>query len=343
MASVSSPPEKPAAAPSSVQKTGVLLCNLGTPDAPTPAAVRRYLAQFLSDPRVVALPRLLWLPILYGAILPFRPAKSAAKYASIWMAEGSPLAHWTQRQALLLRGFLGERKLPFTVRHAMRYGQPSIDAQLDALVADGCGRILVLPLYPQYSSTTTESITDAVNAWAARRPGAAQLRSVRDYHAEAGFIEAWVKRVRGYWQVNGRPDKLVMSFHGVPVSTIARGDSYERECQETARRLGERLGWAPGDYLVTFQSRFGKAKWLEPATEPTLRELGRAGTGRVDVVCPGFPCDCLETLEEIAMEGKAAFLESGGREFHHIPCLNDSDAWIGALAGLVEQHTAGWR
>ncbi|MEP6825562.1 MAG: ferrochelatase, partial [Ramlibacter sp.] len=177
----------------------------------------------------------------------------------------------------------------------------------------------------------------------ARRPGTAQLRSVRDYHDDADFIEAWVKRVRSYWQMHGRPDKLLMSFHGVPVSTIVRGDSYERECHETARRLGERLGWAEGDYLITFQSRFGKAKWLEPATEPTLRELGRAGTGRVDVVCPGFPCDCLETLEEIAMEGRDAFLESGGREFHHIPCLNDSDAWIGALASLVEKNTADWR
>ncbi len=334
--------QEPAGVAGQPGKTAVLLCNLGTPDEPTAPAVRRYLAEFLSDPRVVEIPRLVWLPILYGIILPTRPAKSAAKYASIWMPEGSPLKVWTEKQATMLRGFLGEAGKAATVRYAMRYGNPSIASQLDALKAEGVGRVLILPVYPQYSATTTASVFDAVYDWAGKTRSIPELRFVNRYHDDAGYINALAKRIRAYWQSNGRPDKLVMSFHGVPERTRLLGDPYYSECQETARLLTERLGLQPDQYMLTFQSRFGRAKWLEPYTEPTLRSMGAAGVKRVDVVCPGFTGDCLETLEEIAMEGREAFLELGGKEFNYIPCLNDSTEWIGALSAIAQRQMQGW-
>ncbi|MGH6627648.1 MAG: ferrochelatase [Burkholderiaceae bacterium] len=323
-------------------KTGILLCNLGTPDAPTAAALRRYLAQFLSDPRVVEIPRALWKPILHGIILRLRPKKSAAKYASIWSPEGSPLKVWTEKQATLLRGWLGERGHRVTVRYAMRYGNPSIASQLDALKAEGVSRLLVLPAYPQYSGTTTASLWDEVYAWSRQVRSIPELRFVNRYHDDAGYIAALAQRVRSYWRDQGRPEQLVMSFHGVPERTLRLGDPYHCECQKTARLLAERLGLGQDQYRVTFQSRFGRAKWLEPYTEPTLRALARSGVKRVDVVCPGFTSDCLETLEEIAIEGRQAFMTSGGQAFHYIPCLNDSPEWITALCQLAQQHLAGW-
>ncbi len=323
-------------------RTAVLLCNLGTPDEPTAPAVRRYLAEFLSDPRVVEIPRLLWLPILHGIILRTRPAKSAAKYASIWTPEGSPLKLWTEKQALLLGGWLGEAGHSVTVRYAMRYGNPSIGSQLDALKAEGATRVLILPAYPQYSATTTASVFDAVYTWAANTRSIPELRFVNRYHDDAGYINALVKRVRAYWQTHGRPDQLVMSFHGVPERTLHLGDAYHCECHKTARLLAERLGLQPEQYKVTFQSRFGKAKWLEPYTEPTLKALAASGTKRVDVVCPGFTGDCLETLEEIAQEARDAFLAAGGSEFHYIPCLNDSTDWITALSAIAQAQMQGW-
>ncbi|MDE2398971.1 MAG: ferrochelatase [Burkholderiales bacterium] len=323
-------------------RSAVLLVNLGTPDAPTPAALRRYLGEFLADPRVVEIPRWAWWPILHGIILRTRPAKSAAKYASIWMREGSPLAFWTQRQALLLGGWLGERGHRVEVRAAMRYGQPSIPDALDALRAQGVTRILVLPLYPQYAAATTASSADAVMAWAARARRQPELRFVNSYHNDAGYIAALAARVRGHWQRNGRGERLVLSFHGLPRRSLDLGDPYHCECLASARLLGERLGLAPDELVVTFQSRFGRARWLEPYTEPTLRRLAAEGLRRVDVMCPGFPADCLETLEEINREARAAFLGAGGEEFGYIECLNDSEAWIGALAGIAERHLAGW-
>lgn len=322
--------------------TGVLLCNLGTPDAPTAPALRRYLAEFLSDPRVVEIPRWLWKPILHGIILRVRPSKSAAKYESIWTEEGSPLRVWTERQARLLQGYLGERGHRVKVAAAMRYGQPSIATQLDALKAAGATRVLVLPLYPQYSGTTTASVIDAVGAWAARTRAVPELRFVNRYPDHPGYIEALARRIGHHWMDHGRPDRLVLSFHGVPQRTLERGDPYHCECHKTARLVAERLGLRPEDYQVTFQSRFGKAQWLQPYTEPTLVELARRGVGRVDVICPGFVSDCIETLEEIAMEGRQAFLGAGGREFHHIACLNDLHEWIVALSEIAEQHLAGW-
>ncbi len=323
-------------------QTAVLLCNLGTPDEPTAPALRRYLAEFLGDHRVVEIPRPIWWLILHGIILRTRPAKSAAKYASIWTPEGSPLRVWTDKQATLLRGHLGERGHKVTVRYAMRYGNPSIASELDKLKAEGATRILILPAYPQYSGTTTASVLDAVYHWAAQVRHVPELRFVNRYHDDAGYIEALVRRVRDFWQSHGRPDKLVMSFHGVPERTLQLGDPYHCECHKTARLLAERLALAPKDYQVTFQSRFGKAKWLQPYTEPTLKTLAGQGVKRVDVICPGFTGDCLETLEEIAMEAREAFLHAGGDEFNYIPCLNDSLPWAGALAAIAERHLAGW-
>lgn len=320
----------------------MLWCNLGSPDEPTPEAVRPYLADFLGDPRVVEIPRAVWALILHGIILRTRPAKSAAKYASIWTPEGSPLKVWTKKQATLLDGWLGERGHRVTVRDAMRYGRPSIASRLDDLKAEGATRVLVLQAFPQYSATTTASVIDAINAWSARERRVPEFRFVNDYHDDPGYIEALAQSVTRHWQQNGRPDQLVMSFHGIPERNIKLGDPYQAQCIATARLLAERLQLTPAQYRVTFQSRFGRAKWLQPYTEPMLRELGIAGVSRVDVMCPGFPADCLETLEEIAMEGRDAFLGGGGKTFHYIPCLNDSNTWITALAGIADRHLAGW-
>jgi ferrochelatase len=322
--------------------TAVLLCNLGTPDAPTPAAVRRYLAEFLADRRVVEIPRAAWLPILYGLILPLRSAKSAAKYATIWTPEGSPLKLWTERQAKRLQGWLGEQGHRVRVAYAMRYGAPAIAAQLDALADAGADRILVLPAYPQYSGTTTASVLDAVAQWLPTRRALPELRFVNRYHDDRGYLQALAHSIERRWREHGRPDHLVMSFHGVPERTLHLGDPYHCECRKTARLLAEQLQLAPSDWTVTFQSRFGKARWLEPYTEPTLKALARDGKRRVDVVCPGFSADCLETLEEIAQEGRDAFLAAGGRSFHYIPCLNDDTEWIGALGAIALRHLAGW-
>jgi len=323
-------------------RTAVLLVNLGTPDAPTPAALRRYLAEFLSDPRVVEIPRLVWWPILHGIILRTRPARSAAKYAGIWLHEGSPLAVWTGKQATLLQGYLGERGHRVEVRPAMRYGQPSLASTLDALRADGVTRVLVLPLYPQYAAATTASVSDAVLQWASRARRVPELRFVAEYHDDPGYIAALAERVTEHWRVHGRGERLVLSFHGVPQRSLQLGDPYHCQCHKTARLLGEKLGLAPPQLLVTFQSRFGKAKWLQPYTEPTLRQLAASGVKRVDVMCPGFTADCLETLEEIDQESRAAFLAAGGEAFEYIPCVNDQPAWLRALTGIAERHLQGW-
>jgi ferrochelatase len=323
-------------------RTAILLCNLGTPQAPTPSALRRYLAEFLSDPRVVEIPRALWWLILHGIILRVRPAKSARKYATIWTSQGSPLLVWTEMQAKLLRGYLGERGHAVSVRAAMRYGEPSIPAMLDELKREGATRILVLPLYPQYSGPTTASVVDAVCSWARGVRAVPELRFVNRYHDDAGYIGALARQVTDHWMKHGRPDRLVLSFHGVPHRTLLLGDPYHCECHATARLLSERLGMKPGEVLVTFQSRFGSARWLEPYTEPTLKALAADGVRRVDVMCPGFTADCLETLEEINVEVRHAFMAAGGQEFHYIPCLNDRHEWIAALAGVAIQHLQGW-
>jgi protoporphyrin/coproporphyrin ferrochelatase len=322
--------------------TAILFCNLGTPDEATAPALRRYLAEFLSDPRVVEIPRLLWLAILHGIILRVRPKKSAAKYASIWMPEGSPLRVWTQRQAALLGAALQAQGHQVQVRYAMRYGNPSIASQLDALKVDGVTRVLIMPAYPQYSATTTASVFDAVYAWAAKVRRLPEFRFVNHYHDDPGYINALAASIQAHWAANGQADKLVMSFHGVPERTLQLGDPYHCECYKTARLVAEKLGLSKDRLQVTFQSRFGKAKWLEPYTEPTLIKLAGEGVKSVDVICPGFTGDCLETLEEISMEARESFLHAGGEKFSYIPCLNDSPVWITALAGISTQHLSGW-
>jgi ferrochelatase len=323
-------------------RTGLLFVNLGTPAAPTPAATRAYLAQFLSDPRVVEIPRLAWWPVLHGIVLRTRPAKSARKYAQVWTPEGSPLAVWTAKQATLLRGYLGERGAAVEVRWAMRYGRPAIAAELDALCAAGATRVLVFPAYPQYSAATTASVLDDVAAWMRRTRRLPELRFVNHYHDEPAYIEALAAHVRRHWARAGRGRVLVLSFHGMPARTLGLGDPYHCECRRTGRLLAEALGLQDDQWRLTFQSRFGRAKWLEPATDATLASLARAGVAGVDVLCPGFAADCLETLEEIAIEARAGFLAAGGREFHYLPCLNDSPEGMRALAAVALRHLQGW-
>ena len=330
------------AAPKTPSATAVLYCNLGTPDEPTAPALRRYLAEFLSDPRVVEIPRLLWLVILYGIILRIRPKKSAAKYASIWLPEGSPLKVWTQKQAVLMGEKLAARGHQVDVRFAMRYGNPSVASQLDQLKSDGINRVLILPAYPQYSATTTASVFDAVYAWAGKVRRLPEFRFVNHYHDAPGYINALAAKVQAHWQANGQAEKLIMTFHGVPERTLQMGDPYHCECYKTARLLAEKLGLGKDRFQVTFQSRFGKAKWLEPYTEPTLIALAQSGLKSVDLICPGFTGDCLETLEEINLEARHAFIEAGGEKFAYIDCLNDSPVWIDALTGVAEQHLQGW-
>jgi ferrochelatase len=325
-----------------IAKTAIVLINLGTPDAPTTPAVRRYLKEFLSDHRVVEIPRVIWWFILNLIILPFRSSKSAEKYASIWTQDGSPLKVHTEKQALLLQGYLGERGHEVHVTYAMRYGATNIPEVLARLKTEGYERLLILPAYPQYSATTSAANLDAVFRHFLQVRNVPELRIIKNYHDHEAYIQALKHSILNYWQSNGRPDKLVMSFHGLPKAFLMRGDPYHCECYKTARLLAEQLGLRPEQYVVTFQSRLGRAEWLQPYTAPTVQALAKQGVKRIDVVCPGFIADCLETLEEIAIEVKQDFLTGGGKEFHYIPCLNESPEWLRALAEITEQHLIGW-
>ncbi|MGE5757629.1 MAG: ferrochelatase [Sideroxydans sp.] len=325
------------------QKTGILLVNLGTPDAPTPNAVRAYLKEFLSDPRVVEIPRAIWWLILNGIILNTRPKKSAAKYASIWLKEGSPLRVYTEKQTALLQGYLGQRtKAPFVVDYAMRYGNPSIPGVLRKLKEQNCQRILIVPMYPQYAASTTATVNDIVFSALQQMRNTPALRTIRNFHDHPGYIKALANNINDYWMKNGRPEKLLMSFHGLPEYTLHKGDPYHCECHKSGRLLAQELGLKADQYAISFQSRFGRAAWLQPYTSATLREWGTQKTRRVDVVCPGFVADCLETLEEIAQEGKEEFQHAGGGEYHYIPCLNDRNDWMHALTDLVMDNLQGW-
>ena len=331
-------------------RTAVLLVNLGTPDAPTAAAVKPYLKQFLSDPRVVEIPKLIWWCILNLIILPIRSGASAKKYASIWLNgpdSGSPLLVYSKKQAQALeQKFLAQGK-DVLVDLAMRYGNPSLESTLNRLQKAGMERLLVLPLYPQYSATTTASTFDEIFRIISQWRNQPELRLVKHYHDHPEYINALKEQVESYWQINGRPDfsggdKLLFSFHGVPRRTLDKGDPYHCECHKTGRLLREALGLTPDQAMVTFQSRFGKAEWLKPYTAPTVKSLGENKTKRLDIFCPGFPADCLETLEEIAMEVRDDFLTAGGGEYHYISCLNTSSAWISGLAEIAADHLAGW-
>lgn len=329
-------------------KVGILLANLGTPDAPTAKALRPYLKQFLSDTRVVEIPRAIWWFILNGIILVIRPKKSAAKYAQVWMPDGSPLMVYAQRQTKMLQGFLGQKiNSPFAVELGMTYGNPSMKSAIEKLKAQHCDRILVLPVFPQYAASSTAAALDAVWKVLLKMRNVPAIRTVRSYHDHPAYITALEKSVLKHWEINGKlnfaaGEKLVMSFHGVPKVHLTKGDPYHCACHKTARLLAESLGLRKDQYQVAFQSRFGKQEWLKPYLASTLETLGKAKTKRIDIICPGFSSDCLETLEEIAMEGKHIFQSNGGGDYQYIPALNENDAWIHALTQIALENLHGW-
>jgi ferrochelatase len=328
--------------PVATGRIGVLLVNLGTPDAPDPASVRRYLGEFLSDKRVVEIPALLWQPILRGIILRTRPKKSAHAYAQVWSDEGSPLAAITAQQARALQARLGEGVV---VRHAMRYQKPAMAAELDALLSAGCERILVAPLYPHYSGATTASALDAVADWIKARRRLPALRTLPPYHDDPVAITALHDDLSAQIAALAFvPEVLLLSYHGMPERTLHLGDPYHCHCRKTSRLLGERFAQShPGLRLVTsFQSRFGRAKWLEPATDATLVAEARGGVRRLAIAAPGFSADCLETLEELALRGRDDFLAAGGTDFAALSCLNTSQAGMAMIEALVRRELAGW-
>ena len=323
--------------PVSVPKIGVLLVNLGTPDAPTPKAVKRYLAEFLSDRRVIEIPQFVWQPILRGIILNTRPKKSAHAYAQVWTPQGSPLAAITAAQSKGLKHAFGEAVM---VDWAMRYGSPAIASKLCALKDAGCNRILIAPLYPQYCAATTASVMDAVSAALAKIRWQPAIRTLPAYHDNHAYISALKASVEAELaKLDYTPDLLLASFHGMPKRTLELGDPYHCHCQKTARLLSEALG---REVQVSFQSRFGSAKWLEPATDDTFKSLPSKGTKKIAVLTPGFSADCLETLEEIAIRGKEEFMTAGGTHFACLPCLNDSDIGLKMLQKILETELAGW-
>lgn len=323
--------------------TGVLITNLGTPDAPTPAALRKYLAEFLSDPRVIEVPKFIWWFVLHGIILRTRPKRSAEAYEKVWTENGSPLLDISLKQANKLQKEL-EQKFPGTVKVelAMRYGNPSIQSGLEKLRNANANRILIFPLYPQYSAATTASTFDAIADELKTWRWIPELRMINHYHDNPDYIEALADSINKHWQTNTKPEKLLFSFHGMPQHYIDAGDPYFCECQKTARLVAEKLQLNKDEYLVTFQSRFGPRQWLQPYTDITLKELAANGTKHVQIVCPGFSADCLETIEEIDMQNRDFFIEAGGEKFSYIPALNDDDKHIQALSKLIMTHSQGW-
>ncbi|MBF8269461.1 MAG: hemH [Gammaproteobacteria bacterium] len=323
--------------------TGILLTNLGTPDAPTTAAVRKYLAEFLSDPRVIELPRLLWWPILHGIILRTRPQRSAHAYQKIWTDKGSPLLDISRRQLQAIQKQLpSQLKGPVRIELAMRYGNPSIKHGLEKLRQANVQRLLVFPLYPQYSAASTGTTFDAVAAVLKTWRWVPELRLLNLYHDDVGYIETLVSSIRDHWAGKGRSDRLLFSFHGLPQQYFLAGDPYFCQCQKTARLVVEQLQLADGQWQIAFQSRFGFQKWLQPYTDKTLKAWGKQGIKSVDVICPGFSADCLETLEEIQLQNRDFFLNSGGTKYSYIPALNDQPAHIDVLTKLIIRNCQGW-
>lgn len=322
---------------------GILMVNLGTPDKPTTGAVRRYLRQFLWDPRVVEYPRALWWLILHCIILVFRPARSAHAYRQVWTERGSPLLFHSQDLLAATRALVTARLSGSVAAElAMTYGRPGIASGLDKLYAAGARRVLVLPLYPQYSGTTTAAVFDAVASVLRRRRWLPELRFVNQYHDAPEFIAAHAANIRQHWDEHGRGAHLLFSFHGVPKSTLLKGDPYHCQCQKSARLIAEALALDEGSWSVAFQSRVGREEWLQPYTDDVLQKFGRNNMARVDVVCPGFAVDCLETLEEIAMRYAQLFTAAGGGELQYIPALNAGPAHASMLAGLITRHVSGW-
>jgi len=326
-----------------IPATGVLLSNLGTPDAPTAAALKPYLKEFLSDPRVIELPRWKWWPLLNLVILPRRAPRSAEAYRKVWTEEGSPLLAIARRQARRVEEALRARfGSPLHVALGMRYGNPSLERALDELTAKGCRRVLLFPLYPQYAAATTASTVDALGFALRRRRWIPEVRTVNSYHDEPAYVRALARSIRELWEHDGEPRRLLMSFHGIPKRYFEAGDPYFCHCQKTGRLLAAELGLADDRWKLTFQSRFGREEWLQPDTDEALKAWGREGLASVDVVCPGFSADCLETLEEIAEENRGYFQAAGGGAYRYVPALNDREDHVAALAEVAARHLQGW-
>jgi len=329
------------------EKIGILLVNLGSPDAPNASSIRRFLKEFLSDQRVIEIPQILWQLILNLLILPFRPRKLVPLYEAIWTPQGSPLVAIAEKQKNKLASLLAEKKAEkdhqdLTFALAMRYGKPDIRSALRQLARDNASKVLIFPTYAQYSGTTTASIFDAVSSELHHWRRLPELRFINSYYDQDEHIQALADSVQAYWQLHKKGQKLMMSFHGLPQRNHLKGDPYYYQCQQTARLLAAKLALDETQWLITFQSRFGKAEWLKPYTSQTLQELAEQGVNSVDVICPGFSIDCLETLEEIAVENRDVFLNAGGQDYQYIPALNDSSENIEAMARLIEQHIQGW-
>ncbi|WP_417347778.1 ferrochelatase [Ferrimonas sp.] len=323
--------------------TGVLLVNLGTPDAPTPSAVRAFLKQFLSDPRVVDLPRWQWWPILNGIVLTFRPKKVAKAYQSVWQEQGSPLMVISLEQQKALEARLEQDmgiKVPVAL--GMTYGSPSLNDGLESLKAQGCDKVVVLPLFPQYSCSTTGAVFDGLAAEFAKMRTIPHTRLVRDYHDHPAYISALAGSIQSHWNRKGRGQKLLLSFHGVPKRFVDEGDIYQSQCLHTAELVAERLGLSQGQWMACFQSRFGKEEWLTPYTDETLEALPKQGVTSIDIITPAFSVDCLETLEEIAIEGKEEFIEAGGKGYQFIPCLNAEPDHIQMMSELIQAEMQSW-
>lgn len=326
-----------------VRPVGILIANLGTPDAATAAALRPYLREFLSDPRVIELPRWKWLPILHLFVLPFRPKRSARLYANVWTDEGSPLLVYSRRIAEGVEKRLQSQfGTPIRTAVGMRYGNPPIGSALRRLGDAGCDRILVLPLFPQYFSGTTGSVFDAVMAELRQWRWVPELRTIASYHDDDGYIDALASSLRDTWGDQGPAEKVIFSFHGIPLRYFLNGDPYFCHCQKTGRLLADRLGLPDGRWMVTFQSLFGREEWLKPYTDLTVEALAHDGVQSVDVICPGFAADCLETIDEVGREARESFEHAGGKQFRFVACLNDRADHIEALTDLAAGHLAGW-
>jgi ferrochelatase len=324
-------------------KVGILITNLGTPDAPKKAELKRYLREFLWDPRVVEVPRLIWWMILNLVILNIRPKRSAKAYSTVWTERGSPLLFHTQDQANALRQTLQQKHGENTVvEFAMRYGSPSIDSVIDKMLKQGVRKLLVLPLYPQYCASTTASTFDAVAASLAKKRLIPELRFINHYHDFPIYIQAVANKIRQHWEINGRADKLIFTYHGIPKKYLLNGDPYHCECYKTSRLIAENLGLNEDEYLVSFQSRFGREEWLQPYTDKTLMALPQQGVKSVQLICPGFSADCLETIEEIGIENREYFMEAGGERYEYISALNAESSHIEMMETLLEQHLQGW-
>ncbi|OAM29150.1 ferrochelatase [Eikenella longinqua] len=320
-------------------RVGILLINLGTPSAPTAEAVRPYLRQFLSDQRVVELPRLLWQPLLRGLILPFRAKKSAHGYRQIWQPQGSPLAVFTAKQAAALQKLLPQ----VLVEHAMSYGEPSVAHTLATMKAQGVDRLLVLPLYPQYAASSSGAALDKVLNELVKQRNQISLRTISRFYNHPDYIQAMAAHIRAYWQQHGRGQRILFSFHGIPEASVQQGDPYAAECRASAQLLAEALHLSPQEWYLAFQSRFGRARWIGPATDQLLTELpAKHNIRELDLFCPGFVSDCLETLEELAIQGREQFHEAGGQTFRFILCLNDNPVFIEALADIALENLGGW-